>query len=131
MTTSPQPVKSTQVKSAVSTTKSGLDHFKTPLLSKENRSQPPCQPEGRHSVLNRCYQERKETSFRRTVDSSNFKRFRPPPENRNYTPDRRSDHRRERDRKLSASERYWLSKIPPHLKYRSVGSDGSRDIWSF
>ena len=119
MTTSPQPVKSAQVKSAVSTTKSGLDHFKTPLLSKENRSLPSSQSEDRHSVMSRCYQQRKETTFRRTEDSRNFKRFRPPPENRRYTLDRRSDHRRERDRELSASERYWLSKIPPHLKYRS------------
>jgi len=45
-------------------------HNATPLLSKENR-----QPEDRHSVLSRCYQDRKETSFRRTVDSHIFRRF--------------------------------------------------------
>jgi len=108
--------KSSQVKSTVSSTNSGLKNFKIPLLPKENLPQLPHRRDDRPTVQDRCYQGRKENSFRRSDDYHGFRRFRPPPENRRYTLDRRSGYHRERDSVLSATERYWLSKIPPDLQ---------------
>ena len=113
-----QSNKTPQAKSSVSTPKSGLENFKIPLLPKENRPVPPRQRDDRPMAQDRHYQDRKENFARRPYNSNNFRRFRPPPESRRYTLDRRPDCHRERDRVLSAAERYWLSKIPSDLKFR-------------
>jgi len=114
-----QSKKTPQAKSSVSTQKSGLENFKTPLLPKENRPVPPRQHDDRPMAQDRHYRDRKENFARRPYNSNNFGRFRPPPESRRYTLDRRPFCHRERDRVLTAAERYWLSKIPSDLRFRS------------
>ena len=54
---SSQSNKSSQIKSAISTSTSGLENIKTSLQSKENRPQTPRHLEDRLSVLNRYYQD--------------------------------------------------------------------------
>jgi len=62
-----QSKKTPQAKSSVSTQKSGLENFKTPLLPKENRPVPPRQHDDRPMAQDRHYRDRKENFARRLL----------------------------------------------------------------